>query len=99
MKSEPTTLELELPRPYSVQVLANLQSMTNGNTVVSYRLTTSELVATCTFRLISEVPSRQRAQEGAGERAIKTLPSLVRKCADNVVVSIHVRYVVVVARI
>ena len=76
--------------------------MTNGNTVVSHTLTRqwphkhvfsqqiSELVATCTlFRLISEVPSRWRELESPGERAIEALPSLVRKCADDVAVSIY----------
>ena len=84
--------------------------MTNGNTVVSYRLTRqksykhvfsqqkSELGATYTFfRLISEVPSCWEELESPGERAIKTLPSLIRKCADDVAVSI--RYVVTVIRV
>ena len=38
-KSETTTLQLVLHQPYSLQVLANLQSVTNSNTEVSYRLT------------------------------------------------------------
>ena len=58
----------------------------------------SEVGATCTFfRLIQQVPSRWRELESPGERAIKTLPSLDRKCADDVAVSI--RYVVTVIRI
>ena len=32
-KSETKKLHLELHRPYSLYVFANLQSMTNGNTV------------------------------------------------------------------
>ena len=68
------------------QVFANLQSMTNGNTVVSHRLMyqgsscinryfyqqNSKLVATCTFlRLISEVPSHQKELEGAAEQTLE----------------------------
>ena len=67
--------------------------MTNGNTGItqtyqavacSSRINTSfsqqksNLVATCTFlRLTSEVATRRRELEGAGERTIETLPSLV----------------------
>jgi len=62
--------------------------MTNGNTVVSYRLPTSELYSSYLYfsgsyqkyLAVRESGGCRRAQEGAGERAIKTLPSLVRKC-------------------
>ena len=55
-------------------------------------------VATCTFlRLISEAPSCRRELEGAGEQTIEMLPLLVRKCADDVAVSVH--YVITVVRI
>ena len=57
-----------------------------------------QIVATCTFlRPTSKIPTRRRELEGAGEQMIETLPALIRKCADNVVVS--VRYVVTVGRI
>ena len=63
--------------------------MTNGNTgitqtyqAVAYKLSFSQqksnLVATCTFlRLTSKVATRRRELEGAGERTIEALPSLV----------------------
>ena len=50
-----------------------------------------------TFRLKSEVPSCWGELESPGEQAIETLPSLVRKCADDVTVSIL--FVIMVIRI
>ena len=59
----------------------------------------TNLVATCTFlRLTSEVATRRKELEGAGERTIEMLPCIIgRKCADDVAVSVS--YVVTVVRI
>ena len=97
-----------LHHPDSLKVLANLQSMANGNSLyhtdlpgssrinIYFPQQTSKLEATCTFlKLISEVPSHQRELEGAGERTMETLPSSVRKCVDNVAVSIRYDVMVV----
>ena len=70
----------------------------NSHIITYFSQQKSNLVATCTFlRLKSNVSTHRRELEGAEEGMIETLPLLVRKCADNVVVSVC--FIITVLRI